>query len=62
MAIDSSTTGQPGPKSPWFGIGRLLFVVILVILFFYWGRACCGIASLEAARSIGTALSDHRIW
>jgi hypothetical protein len=39
MAIDSSTTGRPGPKSPWFGIGRLLFVVILVILFFLLGQS-----------------------
>jgi len=39
MAIDSNTTGQPGPKSPWFGIGRFLFVVILVVLFLLLGQS-----------------------
>jgi len=49
MAIDSNTTGQPGRKSPRFGIGRFLFVVILVVLFLLLGRAWCGIASFEVA-------------
>jgi hypothetical protein len=39
MAIDSNTTGQPGRKSPRFGIGRLLFVVILVVLFLLLGQS-----------------------
>ena len=37
MPVDSNTTSQPGPPSLWFGIGRFLFVVILVVVIFLLG-------------------------
>jgi hypothetical protein len=39
MAMDSNPIGQPGSESPWFGIGRFLFVVILVVLIFLLGQS-----------------------
>ncbi len=39
MANYSNTTGSAGPKSPWLGIGRFLFVVALVIIFFLLGQS-----------------------
>jgi hypothetical protein len=34
MKTYSNTTGPAGPKSPWFGIGRFLFIVALAVIFF----------------------------
>jgi len=34
MTTHLDTTAPEGRKSPWFGIGRFLFIVILTVIFF----------------------------
>jgi hypothetical protein len=34
MTTYSNTPAPGGRKSPWFGIGKFLFVVVLAVIFF----------------------------
>ena len=58
MATDLNKTPVQ-EKPPSFGIGKIIFVIVLAVIFFLLAKAWCIIASLEAAKSTGTAPSNH---
>jgi hypothetical protein len=39
MTISSNTPGSEEPKSRWSGIGKFLFIVALVIIFYLLGQS-----------------------
>jgi hypothetical protein len=58
-ADNYSKITAPAKKLPSFGIGRLLFAVILAVILFLLGQSMCVITSIKASGSAGTFLPDN---
>jgi len=59
MTTDLDTTGSEERRSIWLGLGKILFIVVLAVLFFCWLTTWCVTASLEEVGATTTVPSRH---